>query len=916
MTAGTLTGEDTEGSAELRIRGASTLVSDARPLIIVDNFPFEGDIRSINPNDVESVTILRDASAASIWGAKAGNGVIVINMKQGSYQKPPEISAMLTSQWIAKPDLFYDRSVLLPTTVMDFQKQLFEANAYPETDISIVPAYVELLIKKRDGRISAEDFETQEQIYRSSDIRRDALEHIYRTANQQQYSMVVRGGEKQYRYNITGGYIHQDGRIVGQKNSSRNISLQNGIRLGRFLELDGVIRYSGSTNVSNNMQLSVLGNENMYLPLVDKLGSSLPVVRSSQSLRYAYQERAVENGLLDWMYRPVDELQENRITQNSGLTTLSTNLTYRMPIGLDFRLSYMLANGRNTAESLYSEKSYFARDLINTFTQQNGSLILPLGGVWRQEPGSVSRIQSLRFQSNYSRDWENRLQLDVLAGVEGTDNLSRSSTSFTLYGYDSYTESGIAQNMFGREQYWTRPNGYMALIPTPYTAPNKMVNRLLSLYGNMGFTMLNKYILSGSLRWDGSNLLGVNTNERGTALWSIGGSWRMDKESFMSETVFSSLKLRATYGSSGNINKTLGHLPVITRRNDTRYQLPYAILSSPGNPSLRWEQVDMINLGMDWGLSNLGLNGSVEWYNKDAKHLLSSMAIDPTIGVSANYMQNYANMLTRGLDFSVSHTVRWLDFLIQSNLLINYATSKVTKVKSTPFRFINDYMTSRYFLEGESPDVIYSIPWHGLDGETGLPLYYNNDGSEVTNYLSYYEGLKIDDINRSGVKVAPWFGAFRLNIGWKQLQLSSLFNYNFGHVARMRSYAPGAELTRTGHTFYHMDYYDRWQKPGDEELTHVPATNTKYDINLIRLYQYSEVHIVPLDHVRLQDLTLSIGFDSRLLQRTKIKHLDLVMSGTNLGIIWKKTDRLIHPQFPLTDFPASRQFNIGLRANL
>lgn len=913
---GNLTGENTSGAPDLRIRGSSTLLSDNKPLIVVDDFPFDGDLRSINPNDVESVTILRDASAASIWGAKAGNGVIVINMKRGAFDKPVEITA--NTAWLIqeKPDLFYNRATLNPVTVMDFQKQLFEKKGYTETNVSVLPAYVELLIKKRDKLITEEEFVRQEEVYRNSDIRRDAEQYIYRNGLQQLHNIGLRGGESRFRYNMTAGYQQGLSNIEGQKNSSYNLSLQNALSVGKRFEIEGIIRTQQRKDVSSNVALSLLGNENIYMPLMDSEGNSLSIVRSMQSLRYGYQEKAIAAGLLDWMYRPIDELYNNRFTSWNKNTSLVGNIRYSTLFGLQLKGSYTYTAVVADGESYYNEDSYFARNLINTYTQADGSRIIPLGGVWKKEAQLISGTHALRLQSNYSRSWIDKIDIDALAGLEASSQQSRNAVPFTYYGYNELTESGTSQHMFGREEYYVRPEGYQAMVPTENGLPNRINNRLLSAYGNVGLSFLKRYILSGSIRWDGSNLLGVKTNARGIALWSIGSSWDMKNEPFFDVDIFSQLKWRATYGSSGNINKSLGHLPVMNKREDTRYQLSYAILNSPGNPSLRWEQVNMLNLGVDWGMRAFGLTGSVEWFDKQSKYLLSSMAIDPTIGVSSNYMQNYADMRTRGVDFSLGHHLSFSGISIQQHFLLNYASSKVNKIKSDPLKTVNDYMVSRYFIKDESPDVMYSIPWPALDGQTGLPLFYARDGSKVSNYQSYYEGLKIDDLSRSGVKVAPWFGSYRLGIGWKGIEASTLLIYKFGHVGRMKSYGPGAEQTRTGYNFYHMDYYDRWQKPGDEAHTYIPATTEKYDINLIRLYQYGDVHIVPLDHLKLQDLTVSYSFNNMLLNRSGIKEIQLVFSANNLGILWKRTRRHIDPEYPNTNYPMTRQFNMALRINI
>lgn len=157
---------------ELRMRGLSTINSNEAPLIVVDNFPYEGDINNINPNDVESITILKDAAAASIWGARAGNGVIVITTKQSRFNQKTSITLNSNVTIGNKPDLYYNQRWLPSTTVMDFEKELFSKNTYAQQPETVLPAYVELLIKKKAGAISEADFNIQETRMKNTDSRK------------------------------------------------------------------------------------------------------------------------------------------------------------------------------------------------------------------------------------------------------------------------------------------------------------------------------------------------------------------------------------------------------------------------------------------------------------------------------------------------------------------------------------------------------------------------------------------------------------------------------------------------------------------------------------------------------------------------------------------------------------------------
>ncbi|MBL1408216.1 SusC/RagA family TonB-linked outer membrane protein [Sphingobacterium faecale] len=913
---GNLTGEDINGNPTLRVRGSSTLVSDARPLVIVDDFPFDGDLRSIDPNEVESVTILKDASAASIWGARAGNGVLVINMKKGSYQGKLDATFNSTLRVTAKPDLFYSQSVLLPETVMEFQEALFDKKAYPETNITRMPVYVELLIKKRDGKITEEEFEATKQLYLNSDIRADASEYLYRPAVQQQYSLGLRGGENNLRYSLSAGYDKQQANIIGQHSSRRNLALNMGLRLFKGMELEGIVRYNAQNARTNSFNRAALENSNIYLPLIDVARNSLAVPIAFSELRYSYQEQARSLGLLDWMYRPLDEPKETRFDNNTNITTLGFTANYQTPIGIKLRTTYYYSRHQQARELYYSAKSYYARDLVNKYTQADMSKIIPEGGVLSTEFPRGTRSHSLRFQADYSKVWARNLRLDALAGFEGADQVASGMGAVNLYGYDPETEQGTEYYSFGRTAYITRPMNRKTPIPLNYPGISPTVQRDLSLFSNFGLSWQEQYVLNGSLRWDGSNLLGVKTNARGVALWSTGIAWNMHKAGFYNSEALDLLKLRLSYGSAGNIDKSQGHLPVITKRSSTTSGVPFAELNTPGNPSLRWEQVNTFNAGIDWSLRHGLFSGSIEYYSKQAKHLLNSIAIDPTIGVSAGFMMNYANMHNQGVDVSLQNSFKVGKLNINNYMLLNYTTNKVTKVNSAPLDFTSYYMMYNYFTKGESRDVLFSYPWYGLNPENGLPIMQLPDGSMTEDAKTYIDSFTFEDLIRSGVKIAPFYGSYRLGVRYKGFQASTLILFKFDYFTRRKSYVPGREHEIQGHIDYHMDYYKRWKKPGDELSTSVPATPSKYDSSIKDAYVFSEALITPLDQIALRDINLSYAFGGNWMNRLGVKGLELSTSLQNVGIMWKKNKVGLHPEYPNTTYPAGRQFYLGLRVNL
>lgn len=673
-----LSGEDVNGEPELRVRGVSTIEADGRPLIVVDNFPYEGDISTINPNDVESITVLRDAAAASIWGARAGNGVIVINMKQGRYNMPTEVTFNTNMSFGEKPDLFYSQNYLPAGTVMDIQKELFERGAYQERNQTRIPTYVELLIKKRDGKIGEDEFLKIEERMRQTDLRAQATDYLYQPLFYQQYMFGASGGGNAYRYALSVGYDRNRSNLIGDDNSRLNLSLQNSLKVRDNLEFSGSLWYTKQNHTQNGISYTNVSNSaDIYEQIMNSDGTPAYLGRGN---RLAYQEQAETDGLLDWLFRPLEEVRLiDDKTKNNELR-LNGNVNYRIwaDLNLSAGYQYVLGNGQN--QTTYDKDSYFVRNLVNRFTQTDGERIIPHGGIVNYGLSFENTSHSGRVLLNFNRELHAQNYIAILAGAEVRQDIRIQTPGVRLYDYN--TDTWLANARYDYQtRFPTRPTG-SSQIPLTSSWPEKMSNRFLSYFGNASYTHRERYILTGSLRWDASNLLGVKTNRRGTALWSIGGSWDLNKEAFYDLTWLPYLRLRATYGSAGNIDKTQSHFPTITTTINQVTGLPQSNLTHPGNPSLRWEQVNTLNLGVDWRIFNNRITGSIEYYNKHAKHLLGDNRMDPTTGVLPNslFKVNYANLRTQGWDVQLKARLLSAPLSWQTVFLFNYSTNIITKL--------------------------------------------------------------------------------------------------------------------------------------------------------------------------------------------------------------------------------------------
>lgn len=906
------TGEQ-ETAAELRVRGISSIEGSKKPLIVVDNFPYDGNINSINPNDVESITVLRDAAAASIWGARAGNGVIVITTKQGQYNKKAQISfnGLFTSA--DRPDLFYSREYLPAETVMGIQKELFDKKAYQERDQTYIPSYIELLIKKRDNKITDEEFERRQQLMRQADVRQDALEYLYRRASTQQYGLNINGGGQAYNYAISANTDNELAKVIGNRSSRKNLSFQNTFKVSKAIEVKGALWYTTQQTKANGYSLEDLGYVgSRYLHIYDRLmGEDGKAAAVGVNYREAYRENAKSLGLQDWTFRPLQERDQRDRTKSSEELRINTAIQYAIVNGLKLTASYQHVKGNNSATDYYAKDSYEARNLINRYTASNGVLNIPLGGI--MDFGRSGRYLSHngRLQADIDRTI-GRHAFYGLVGSEIRQHQLFEQPGARLYGYDADTQLGNALLDY-KTRFPVRPSG-TATIPSITGSPSENIDRYISHFANASYHYANRYVLSASMRWDGSNLVGVKSNQRGTGLYSVGANWNISNEQFFTADWISNLRMRITYGSAGNIDKTQSFYPTIGLSLNTITGLTQANLSSPGNPSLKWEQVNTTNLGLDWGFFNNRISGSFEFYRKDASDLLGNNLLDPTVGLSAQgtFKMNYADMRTQGIDVQLRTLNLKGAFEWQTTLLLSSSANKIRNYKGPVVANVGDYLTLSPPREGYSYDLIYAIPWYGLDANTGYPLIYYQ-GAVSTEYQKAYEAMTKDDLVIAGSRIPKFYGSLMNNFSFKNIELSALVMYNFGSVFRRNSIGPGQEYIVTN-PVYHMDYFDRWHKTGDEMHTDVPAWSETTAPNArFGFSKYGESLITKGDVIRLRDISVGYRFDAGLLSKMYLKSLQLKMTVQNIGMLWKANNNGIDPDYPAASYPVPTSYTLGIQ---
>lgn len=905
----------------LSIRGRSTIMGNASPLIILDNFPYEGDINNINPNDIGSITFLKDAAAASIWGVRAANGVIVITSKKGKYNRPATLDFSANLTYGTKPDLFY-APMLGSADFIDLELYLFDKGYYNATLNNarkpVVSPVVELLAQQRSGNLSPQDVAEQIEKLKHVDVRNDLEHYFYRPSFNQQYALGYSGGSNKYNYMLSAGWDKNQENL--KRNGLDRLTLRSE---NNFNPLDGLYLQAGIIFTQINTQNNNLGLQMInsapkgfypYASLADEHGSPLAI---PYEYRLAYIDTVGGDNLMDWKYRPLEELNlaDNASQQNE--IRLNTGIQYKLPNGFGLEARYQYQQQTGSSHNYAVSNSFAARNWVNLFSFLEGTVLnyrVPPGGFLDLAQSSLKSHVG-RGQLNYNKRWGLVHELSAIAGMEIRETQTTSNRNRT-YGYDDDLLTFASVNYSDLLPTYNNLRG-MLRIPNNTNFDDNLL-RFTSYYGNAGYTLMDKYTLSASLRKDASNLFGVAANQKGVPLWSSGISWQVHKEGFYRIEMLPVLKLRMTYGYNGNVDNSLSALTTLRYASNTYLTgLDYAYVFSPGNPELRWEKSRLLNLGVDFGFKNGRFSGSVDYYARKGVDLIGQAPIDPTTGVLSPtaefvYKGNVAQMKGKGLDVVLRGLIIDRQFIWQADAIINYTTDQVTDYDMSSSAIAANYVGYGLLVspfKGKPVYGIYSYHWAGLDPQNGDPLGYV-DGEISKDYYTITSSSPSSLVFHGSAEPTV-FGSLRNTFSYKDFSLSFTLMFKGGYYFRRSSvdYSALYANWRGGHA----DYLKRWKNPGDEKNTNVPSL--PYPANSARdaFYNNSVVLVEKGDHLRLQDINMSYRLTS---DKTKgfIKNLQISAYMNNLGILWRANKADLDPDYYAGGHPLPITISLGCKA--
>ena len=944
---------DNEGGKKIDIRGISTLNGNSAPLLVIDGFPVTTDISQVNPYDIETVTVLKDAGAASIYGAQAANGVIVITTKRGK-KGTLSINYTQNSTYTLKPDVDYRLNRLSSSDLVDAQiigAQNQASYAYHTYEWTLAnnhfydspdarTAVFNAMAAMNEGSLTQAQVDARINPLRSRDNLSQISDYFTQSPIEHQHNLSISGGGDNNVFRATLNYTSSKSSFVGDKSERTIFDFQNSTDISKKvkLEINGNLTFSNNKSIPYNREI-VLNQISSYELFADENGNPLPVTVGTVGEFGAIAsgglyggkdpieiQRLVDLGLYDETYYPLNELKS--YTQESyGLNArIQAMLHADLAKGLRGTFGFKYESGSNRNTRIATEESYEIRSLVNNlspvdYNGDNTTLNIPRGGRIIETRGD-SNAYTGRVQLDYEVSF-GKHNIRALAGSE-VRHMFNSSITTDRFGYDEFSLNTLPVDKYriGSASNSTvdninHPIGILSGGINFNDRITESTNRFFSAYGNMSYDFDRKYVLTGSIRLDQSNLFGTDPKYRYKPFWSVGGKWNIDNEDFFDVNFISNLAIRGSYGVNGNIANLYGPFDIASYALSSRAGGVEGLeITTPAISNLRWERTSTKNVGLDIAMFNNNVKLGVDYYKKNTTDIFAFGKNDPTNG--SNYvLKNDASITNDGIEVSLGTTnVRTNNFIWTSNIVLRHNKNKVKEV------FVNEqypvFLAQRpQNLEGNPANSFYVFDWAGLD-ENGNARIKTNSGEikTVEGYFSPYTDVVKEDLVYAGTLSPTFTGSFSNNITYKNLSLSFMFVTNQGHKLLKDSYNGDQIYSRPQNVNSNAQY--AWQQPGDEAFTDVPAiSKSSSDLYTSTFSKYSTKNVVDAGFIRLREVILGYSLPTDLTKTLGIKSANINLRGNNLWLI-ANNDEGIDPEahgIGARYFPVRPAFSLGINVS-
>ncbi|MDE7074915.1 MAG: SusC/RagA family TonB-linked outer membrane protein [Odoribacter sp.] len=867
---------------EITIRGIGSLNANTKPLVVVDGFPMESSELNLNPNDIEQVTVLKDAASASIWGIRAANGVIVITTKRGKKGSGTQVTYNGNVTYGARTDLS-DLHLLNSTEYARLNFESILVNGVSSSPYGTNE--LEKIYKRmRAGELSQEQAWTEVDKIGAFSNQKQIEDNFYRNLFTQQHNISIQtGGENMSTY-ISLNYDQNKSTTVGNQYNKYNLLVNNDIHLRHNLSASVNLRATHQYSKRNGYdELGAHYAENLE-PWQRILNDDGSYYWEQGNIDEEYGARLEALGMKTWNTNSLQEMRMNDKKSKMYNLSSSLRLAWKPIEGLELSTQGNYEFGNTEDIDWYTEDHWYTRRMTNENAEveldENDmpkrivKYNLPNSGGIKDISNSHSISYSVRNMITYGGEKEG-FTYKVMVGNEFY-SLEGNTYGDRLWGYDPELLTSKTINLTELNSGVIGYDGYLTFglsySPTIYES----LERYTSYFGTASVNYKDRYDLFGSVRLDQTNLL-TNANEfRNNPSWSVGAKWNIANEDFFKCDKVDDLGIRLSYGLTGNIDKSTAP-DIVARAGIDSYgsMLNYLQVTNPANPELGWERTYSWNLGVNGVFFNNRLRIDADFYNKKSKELLANVEIDPTSGWSS-MKKNSAEVLNRGIDLTLygqilkTPIVKW-----DATLQFSYNKNKVTSINYTPT--ISGVYTGSPYI-GQAIGYIAVHRYGGLD-ENGQPTFLL-EGDDTPHSYSTLGTLTIDDLKFVGRTTPPVFGSISTGITVHDFTLNIMATYKFGH--KMRLPQPRLRMFGLWREWYGEEH--RWVEGADNRDKWVPVhyTGSFDNINRVNCLRQSDKLVDDADIIYLKSISLEWNA-SRLLKKIKLKGGSVRISGENLA---------------------------------
>ncbi|MBO9674193.1 MAG: SusC/RagA family TonB-linked outer membrane protein [Sphingobacteriaceae bacterium] len=947
---------------KIRIRGATSLNGDNKPLWVVDGIILEdivnisneqlstGDastligssIAGLNADDIESFEILRDAAATAVYGARAMNGVVVVTTKKGrNTDGNAQVSYSGNFTTFLKPN--YNQFDIMNSAdqmqvYLDMQNKgwLNHPSVSTGANGGVYRKMYDLMYnydpQTSQFALKNDAFNRTQFLNRYANANTDWFDVLFRNSLMQDHSLSITAGTAKSKFYASTSFLNDSGWTVGDGVKRFTGGLRGTFDLNDKLQIELITagsirdqRSPGTVNQDNNVVTGQVNRDFDINPFNYALNTSRTLTPYDENGK---REFFIQN------YTPFNiltELENNKIRTTLVDLKVQGGLKYKITKNLKYSFDGAYRYVKSDQEHSITEysnaanayRAYGSQAVIenNRFLYKNpdkpGSLpmvVLPEGGFYNTTYNGLTNYY-MRHSVEYDKVFNQDHLFNAFAAVElrSIDKQSRYNNGIG-YQFDrggvpfiipEYYKQALEANSFpyGMDYSYERYFNYMARAAYSYQG---------------------KYSINATGRYDGSNLLGESRTARWLPTWNISGAWNMHEEAFFKQqSILSRTTLRATYGLTASLGRATNSSIILrnqtTRRADVVNKESSIYIDGLENSELTWEKQHELDLGLDLGFLKDRISLSVDFYRRNAFDLIGFL---PTAGIGGQSLKaaNYADMKSRGIELTLNAKVINNDkFKWSTNLNFGYNKSEITNLEYSPsiFNLITPNGGARL---GYPQRALFSIQFDGLEHDTGLPTFINEKGERQVRKV-YFQSQDLQYLKYEGQVDPKITGGFSNRFTYGNFSFSALVTFSAGNKVRLN---PSFSDTYSDLSATSNDFLRRWVSPGDELVTNIPSIADRYIIGNLdgstkpyNAYNYSSARVADGGFARLKQVMFIYQLPKEWAKRIGATNGSIGLAGNNIWLIY--SDKRLNGQDPEffgaggVALPIPRQYSLSLK---